>query len=45
MSEGDTFSDNALREFGKMQKEAQRLGHYALWAIAVGILYYIFFRH
>ncbi len=40
MADGDTVSDNALREFGKMQKEAQRLGHYALWAIAAAVLYY-----
>ena len=45
MADGGTFSDGALQEFGKMQKEAQRLGHYALWAIAVAVLYYIFIKH
>ena len=39
--EGFAFSDDALREFGDMQKKAQRLGHYALWAMAAIVGYYL----
>jgi ubiquinone biosynthesis protein len=38
--EGFTFSDDALREFGDMQKKAQRLGHYALWAMVAIVAFY-----
>lgn len=37
---GLNFSDDALRDFGDMQKNAQRLGHYALWVIAIALGYY-----
>ena len=41
---GFEFSQNAIEQFGQMQKEAQRVGHYALWAIAAVAAYYIFFH-
>ena len=40
--EGFSFSDDALRDFGQMQKQAQRIGHYALWAVALAVAYYVF---
>ena len=42
---GFEFSHNALEQFGKMQKDAQKVGHYALWAIVAVAGYWIFFRH
>jgi len=42
---GFEFSQNAIDRFGKMQKDAQKIGHYALWAIVAIVAYYIFFRH
>lgn len=39
---GFDFSEDALREFGRLEKRAQRLGHYALWAMAIVVAYYIF---
>ncbi len=41
---GVEFSDDALRDFGKMQHNAQRFTHYALWALVVVMVYYIFWR-
>ena len=42
---GFEFSQSALQQFGKMQKDAQKVGHYALWAIVAVVTYYMFFRH
>ena len=39
---GFAFSDDALREIGSMQREAQRFGHYALWAMAIAVGWYLF---
>ncbi len=41
---GFEFSQNALQQFGDMQKDAQKVGHYALWAIVAVAAYYIFFH-
>ena len=37
---GVDFSDDALKQFGDIEKSAQRLGHYALWALAAIAAYY-----
>ena len=37
---GVGFSDDALKQFGDIEKSAQRLGHYALWALAAIAGYY-----
>ena len=37
---GVGFSDDALKQFGDIEKSAQRLGHYALWALAAIAAYY-----
>jgi ubiquinone biosynthesis protein len=42
--EGFSLSDDALRDFGDMQRQAQRVGHYALWAIVILILFFVFRR-
>jgi ubiquinone biosynthesis protein len=39
---GIELSDDALKQFGAMQREANRLGHYALWALAIAVGWYIF---
>ena len=39
---GFEFSENAIKQFGNMQKDAQKVGHYALWAIVAIVGYYIF---
>ena len=41
---GVDFSDDALKQFGDIEKSANRLGHYALWAIAALAIYYFFLR-
>ena len=41
---GFEFSQNALQQFGDMQKDAQKIGHWALWAIVAVAAYYIFFH-
>ena len=40
IDEGVEFSDEAMSQFGQMQKEASRLGHYALWALAALVAYH-----
>ena len=40
---GVGFSDDALKQFGDIEKSAQRLGHYALWALA-GLAAFYFLR-
>ena len=40
--EGFAFSDEAMQEMGRVQREAQRFGHWALWAIAAVVVYYVF---
>ena len=42
VDDGVAFSDDAIAEMGRVQREAQRFGHWALWAIAAGVLYYLF---
>ena len=37
---GVDFSDDALKQFGDIERHAQRLGHYALWAMALLAAYY-----
>jgi ubiquinone biosynthesis protein len=39
---GFEISDEAIRDIGRMQARAGRLGHYALWAIAAIGAYFIF---
>ena len=41
---GVGFSDDALAQFGDIEKQAQRLGHYALWAMLALAVYYFFLR-
>ena len=41
---GVGFSDDALKQFGDIEKSAQRLGHYALWALACIAAYYFLKR-
>ncbi len=41
----DSGIHEAVQEMGKMQKSAQRVGHYALWAIVAIAVYYLFWRH
>ena len=41
---GVQVSDDAVRQFGSMQRDAQRFTHYALWALVAVIVYYMFFR-
>ena len=38
---GVQFSDEAVRQFGTMQRNAQRFTHYALWALVAVLVYYI----
>ena len=40
---GVGFSDDALKQFGDIEKRAQRLGHYALWVLA-GLAAFYFLR-
>jgi ubiquinone biosynthesis protein len=42
---GFEFSQNALDQFGQMQKDAQKFGHWALWAIVAVAAYWIVWRH
>jgi ubiquinone biosynthesis protein len=39
--EGFELSDDAIRQFGRMQARASRFGHYALWAIAALVAYFV----
>ena len=41
---GVGFSDDALKQFGDIEKSAQRLGHYALWVLAAIAAYYFLKR-
>ena len=41
---GFGLSQEAINQFGQMQKDAQRIGHWALWAIVAVATYWIFFH-